>query len=398
MWQWLVENFMNGELFFYIIPAVLLIVLLIVVFLPDAERESGQPEQKPVLPPREPEPSNRLANERHDTISLGPLVAEGEHGERSVPEEPSSTPSVVVPPLTSKSYAEGLEKTRSNFFSRLAALFRSSTVDNALIEQIEEILYTADVGVTTVSSLIADLRANRDALLNGDTVRAFLKERIRNILKQAERPFVVGEARPFVILVVGVNGVGKTTTIGKLAARFSVQGLRVLVVAADTFRAAAAEQLAVWGGRTGVEVALGDREGADPAAVAYRAVSRAVSEKFDVVMIDTAGRLQNRSNLMEELRKIHRVVGKEVPGAPHEVLLVVDANNGQNAVVQAKEFGETVGVTGIVAVKLDGTAKGGSLIGIARELQIPIYFTGIGETAADLRPFDANEFTEALFA
>ncbi len=400
MWQWLVENFMNGELFFYVIPLVLLVILIVVLFLPEADQEKKGSEKDVSSSPQVPDSSIRQEHERHDTISLGPIDGAGEEkGERTISTEAiSSGPTIVVPPPVPSTYRESLARTRGTFFSRLLNIFRSTTVTDATIEEIEEALYSADVGVATVASLVSDLRANQSRFADGEAVRSFLKKRIRDILKRAEREFVIGEARPFVILMVGVNGAGKTTTMGKLAARFSAQGHRVLIVAADTFRAAATEQLSVWGDRAGVEVMTAEREGADPAAVAYRGVSKAVSEKIDIVMIDTAGRLQNRANLMEELRKIHRVIGKAAEGAPHEVLLVIDANNGQNAVSQAKEFEAAVGVTGIVVVKLDGTAKGGAMVGIAREISTPIYFTGIGETVADLKPFDADEFTEALFS
>ena len=217
------------------------------------------------------------------------------------------------------------------------------------------------------------------------------------MLAGTHREFQNRDLKPAVFLMVGVNGAGKTTTIGKLASKFTGEGKQCVLAAADTFRAAAVEQLTVWGERTGCQV-ISDKEGADPASVAFNAINSGKSRGSDVVIIDTAGRLQNRVNLMDELSKINRVAGKALEGAPHETILVIDANNGQNALSQAKQFGEAVNVTGIIVTKLDGTAKGGVLIGIAKELSLPVYFVGIGEKVEDMRPFDPEEYTEALFS
>ena len=416
IWQWLVENFMNGELFFYIIPIFLLVILIIVIRMPDNEDDRDLEEKKPddkKLPhvPRD--------TPRHDTIDLTLPTASGTDVEVYYKKDPDSPPAATVaeakaqeeivvavetpaapapelPPAAPRSFNDGLEKTRGGFFARLKNIFTASAVTDELIEEMEEILYTADLGVATVAHLMDEVRRNRASLTSGDAVRELLKARIRAILKSVEKPFAVGATRPFVILMVGVNGAGKTTTIGKLAKKFTMQGHGVVMAAGDTFRAAAVEQLAEWGVRAGADV-ISDREGADPASVAFNAVNAAVSGGKEIVIVDTAGRLQNRVNLMEELRKVHRVIGKAADGAPHETLLVIDANNGQNAVTQAREFGEAIPITGIIVTKLDGTAKGGSLIGIARELALPVYFAGIGESVEDLRPFDADQFTEALF-
>lgn len=414
IWQWLVENFMNGELFFYVIPAVLLIVLILVIRLPDAEDRrdpdgDGDKKKDDDRPPVRPE---RAA--RHDTISLLPPDRNGEEPEVRVyyrepgsaeaspsPAESSAVaspaPVAEVPPDAPRDWRDGLARTRGGFFARLRSLFEASAVTDALVEEMEEILYSADLGVTTVTALMDEVRKARATLTSGEAVRDLLKARIAAILRTVEKPFAVPERRPMVLLMIGVNGAGKTTTIGKLARRFIADGHRVTLAAGDTFRAAAVEQLAAWGMRTGAEV-ISEKEGADPAAVAFNAVNSAVAGGRDIVIVDTAGRLQNRVNLMEELRKVHRVIGKALDGAPHETILVIDANNGQNAVAQAREFGEAVPITGIIATKLDGTAKGGALVGIARELAIPIYFAGIGEAADDLRPFSAEAFTEALFS
>jgi len=374
---------MNGELFFYVIPAVLLVLLIIVIFVPDAdeshstEEEKAEKKQPPVATetPRVEECEKiPQGTARHDTVLL--------------------TPPPIAEPRT---YEEGLSKTRESFFARLRQIFTASVVTEELLAEMEEILYRADVGVATVTMLLNEVRNHRSTIKSGEEGYLLLKERILTILREVERPFDLGGVRPLVILMVGVNGCGKTTTIGKLAARFATDGKKVIVAAADTFRAAAVDQIAAWCARSGVEIVT-DHEGADPAAVAYRAVSKAIAEGDEIVIIDTAGRLQNRVNLMEELRKVHRVIGKAMAGAPHEVILVIDANNGQNALVQAREFGSAVGITGIIATKLDGTAKGGALIGIAHELRTPIYFVGMGEGPTDLRPFSATEFTEALFS
>jgi fused signal recognition particle receptor len=237
----------------------------------------------------------------------------------------------------------------------------------------------------------------RRELDRADKLRAALKDHIRSFLEiPAQAPRVPGPGEPLVIMVIGVNGVGKTTTIGKAAHRYRGQGKKVMLVAADTFRAAAVEQLEIWGERVGADV-IKQREGADPSAVAFDALTAALSRRADVVLIDTAGRLHTKSNLMEELKKVRRVIGRKLPGAPHEVWLVLDATTGQNAISQAEMFHEALGITGIVLTKLDGTAKGGIVVGISHQLRLPILFIGIGEGIDDLRPFDASDFVEAIF-
>ncbi|HNZ52620.1 MAG TPA: signal recognition particle-docking protein FtsY [bacterium] len=292
---------------------------------------------------------------------------------------------------------DGLSKTKDGFISKLKNLFKTSVVDASLIDELEEILYTSDMGVETVSWLMSEVNQNRSSFQSGDDVKGFIKEKIRDVLAGTHREFQNRDLKPAVFLMVGVNGAGKTTTIGKLASKFTGEGKQCVLAAADTFRAAAVEQLTVWGERTGCQV-ISDKEGADPASVAFNAINSGKSRGSDVVIIDTAGRLQNRVNLMDELSKINRVAGKALEGAPHETILVIDANNGQNALSQAKQFGEAVNVTGIIVTKLDGTAKGGVLIGIAKELSLPVYFVGIGEKVEDMRPFDPEEYTEALFS
>ena len=293
---------------------------------------------------------------------------------------------------------EGLTKTRENFVGKVEEVFTGrKKIDEELYEELEEVLIRSDVGVNTSLQLVDRLRkeVKLRKISEPSELALVLQELIAELLGE-EEPLILAKQGPSIILVVGVNGVGKTTTIGKLANRLKKDGKRVLMAAGDTFRAAAIDQLEVWGERSGIEV-IKHREGADPAAVAYDAVQAAKSRSMDVVLIDTAGRLHNKANLMEELRKVKRVIEREIPGAPHEVLLVLDATTGQNALQQAKQFQEVAGVTGIVLTKLDGTAKGGVVLGIRGETRIPVKWIGIGEGIDDLRPFVPKEFAAALF-
>ncbi len=303
-----------------------------------------------------------------------------------------------------KTLAAGLEKTRGGFMARLNALFAGGKlVDDAVLADLEEVLFTADIGVRTATKLLeaARERVKRRELADADRLKGALREEIQRIVALdgagAGSPPGPGAARPWVIMVVGVNGSGKTTTVGKLAARLRSGGHSVLLGAGDTFRAAAGEQLEIWAERVGAPVVRG-KEGADPASVCFEAIQRGAAEKVDVVLCDTAGRLHTKTPLMEELKKVKRVMGKAAEGAPHEVLLVLDATNGQNAIAQARQFHEALGVTSIALTKLDGTAKGGVVIGICDELHIPVRYVGIGESVADLKEFAPGEFVEALFA
>lgn len=295
---------------------------------------------------------------------------------------------------------EGLSKTRQGLVGKVEELFTGrKRIDEELYEELEEVLIQADVGAETSFQLVESLRQEVKERKVDDTSQLtdILKEKVEEILEAKDAQLNWQAGNLTVILVVGVNGVGKTTTIGKLANKFKSEGKRVLLAAGDTFRAAAIDQLEIWGTRVGADV-IKHQEGSDPAAVAFDALQAARSRKVDVLIIDTAGRLHNKTNLMEELRKVTRVLGREMPGAPHEVLLVLDATTGQNALSQAKLFGEVAGVTGIVLTKLDGTARGGVIIGIKNELQVPVKFIGIGEGMDDLREFEPKDFSEALFA
>jgi len=295
---------------------------------------------------------------------------------------------------------QGLSKTRDSFTGRLDRLFLGKKeITEDLLEDLEEILFTSDIGVAATQELIDSVQEKvaRKELKDPEKVKAALRDQMLSFLNVARPEHPIPEpGQPLVIMVVGVNGVGKTTTIGKAAHRFRSEGKEVLLVAGDTFRAAAVEQLAIWGERVGAAV-IKQGPGADPSAVAYDALTAAVSRKVDVVIVDTAGRLHTKVNLMEELQKIHRVIGRKLPGAPHEVWLILDATTGQNAISQAQMFNQVLGVTLIVLTKLDGTAKGGIVVGIARELGIPIGFIGIGEKIDDLREFNADDFVKAIF-
>ena len=305
-----------------------------------------------------------------------------------------------------RTLAEGLAKTRGGFMARLNALVGASReLDDAALAELEEILFSADVGVRTATALLDSVRERlkRKELSDLTRIKAALREEIERILSQAAGAhgglpdLPPASAPPQVVMVVGVNGTGKTTTIGKLAAKLRAAGKTVILGAGDTFRAAAGEQLDVWADRAQVPIVRG-KDGSDPGAVLFDAVTRAKSEKLDVVLCDTAGRLHTKTNLMEELKRLERTLEKAHAGAPHEVLLVVDATNGQNAIQQARQFHEALRVTGFVLTKLDGTAKGGVIIGICDELKIPVRYVGVGEKVADLKEFDPHEFVAALFA
>jgi fused signal recognition particle receptor len=295
--------------------------------------------------------------------------------------------------------APGLARTRSGWISGLRAVFAGrKQIDPAVVDEIEKVLLTADIGVRTSQKLLEEIRTSlsRQELRDPGAVWDFLRKRSAEILTLESPTIDWASAKPFVLLVIGVNGSGKTTTIGKLAAQLAAEGRKVLLAAGDTFRAAASEQLEIWATRTGATIVRG-KEGSDPSSVIFDGVRRAAAEGFDVVIADTAGRLHTKTDLMQELQKVRRVVGKASPGAPHETWLVIDSTSGQNAIAQAQIFTQAMSVSGIVLTKLDGTAKGGVILGIADQLRIPVRFVGIGERVEDLRTFDPEEFVEALY-
>ena len=384
-----------------------------------AERTGVAPERHlstpaPAVPPQHPdlepevtpeavaETASLTSSEQASVAAVRPAeietVAEPIAVEEPVAVEEPEVPSVPKTPVrTPIRIGLGLRKTRENFLARIRAAITGSAKADEIYEGLEEALIGADVGVEGSLKLVEAVRARLKNDARPDVIRDALKEEIERTLLAAERPLAQSGEAPLVILMAGVNGVGKTTTVAKLAALLKADRGTVLVAAADTFRAAAIEQLQVWCDRVGVDL-IKQKPGSDPAAVAFDAVKAAVARKAQVVLIDTAGRLQTKVNLMEELKKISRVVGRELPGAPHETWLVLDATTGQNALSQAKLFGETVPLTGVVLAKLDSTAKGGVIVGIAERLKLPVRYVGLGENLEDLRPFNAREFVEALFS
>nr|WP_202115452.1 MULTISPECIES: signal recognition particle-docking protein FtsY [Gilliamella] len=293
---------------------------------------------------------------------------------------------------------KGLFKTKQNIGSGFLSLFKGKKIDDALFEELEEQLLIADVGFDTTQKIIDNLtkQASRKELKDADALHVLLKQEMKSILDGVDKPLDINSHNPFVILMVGVNGVGKTTTIGKLARQFQQQGKSVMLAAGDTFRAAAVEQLQVWGERNHIPV-IAQHTNADSASVIFDAIQAAKAKKIDILIADTAGRLQNKSHLMDELKKIVRVIKKQDETAPHEIMLTIDAGTGQNAISQTKLFNEAVGVTGMTLTKLDGTAKGGIIFSVADQFNIPIRYIGVGEKIEDLRPFVADDFINALF-
>lgn len=370
---------------------------------PEIAEEEWQPEQEPVA---EDAP---LSDEELENLALAADAAEEALVVVPVEEvdEPAEEPVEEVVIEQEKPTKEGffarlkrsLLKTKENLGSGFISLFRGKKIDDDLFEELEEQLLIADVGVETTRKIITNLTegASRKQLRDAEALYGLLKEEMGDILAKVDEPLNVEGKTPFVILMVGVNGVGKTTTIGKLARQFEQQGKSVMLAAGDTFRAAAVEQLQVWGQRNNIPV-IAQHTGADSASVIFDAIQAAKARHVDVLIADTAGRLQNKAHLMEELKKIVRVMKKLDEDAPHEVMLTLDASTGQNAVSQAKLFHEAVGLTGITLTKLDGTAKGGVIFSVADQFGIPIRYIGVGERIEDLRPFNAGDFIEALFA
>lgn len=346
------------------------------------------------------EPEAELSDEELEAQALA--VQDVEEAPEEEAETQEAAPQEQEKPTKEGFFARlkrSLVKTKQNLGSGFISLFRGKKIDDDLFEELEEQLLIADVGVETTRKIITNLTegASRKQLRDAEALYGLLKEEMSEILTKVEEPLNVEGKTPFVILMVGVNGVGKTTTIGKLARQFEQQGKSVMLAAGDTFRAAAVEQLQVWGQRNEIPV-IAQHTGADSASVIFDAIQAAKARNIDVLIADTAGRLQNKSHLMEELKKIVRVMKKLDVDAPHEVMLTIDASTGQNAISQAKLFHEAVGLTGITLTKLDGTAKGGVIFSVADQFSIPIRYIGVGERIEDLRPFNAGDFIEALFA
>jgi len=354
----------------------------------DEENTGNQPQVRIMRTEQEKAPSTRDASlDRKESVP-----EPEEEPDKDATDDSSTTEQA------GKTLSQGLARTKAGFVARLGKLFRQSqTIDSNIIGDLEEALFTADIGVRTSQRLVDMVQTNLASgqMKDSGQVWAQLKTEIRQILSVESKPFDVDTHRPHVIMVVGVNGAGKTTSIGKLASLYVKAGKKVMLAAGDTFRAAAVEQLEVWGDRAGVPVIKG-RDQQDPSSVIFDACKKAVDEEYDILIADTAGRLQAKKELMDELGKVHRVIGKAIPNAPHSVWLVLDATVGQNAISQAKEFSQTVDLTGLVLTKLDGTAKGGVVIGICDEMKLPVRYIGIGEQVEDLRAFDPHAFADAL--
>lgn len=356
---------------------------------PDTAPEAADTPDTPV--PAAAEPVNTVPEPVAVVESTPvPLVA-------AEPEpEPAGTETARRPSWTERLKA-GLSKTRDKLGKQFAGLFGGGKIDEDLYEELEAVLLTADMGVSATQHLLDDVRkrVSLRGLKDASELKGALRDALLDLIGPLEKPLDLQRAAPLVIMMAGVNGAGKTTSIGKLAKYFQTLDKRVLLAAGDTFRAAAREQLAEWGTRNNVTVV--SQQGGDAAAVCYDAIQAAIARKIDIVLADTAGRLPTQLHLMEEIKKVKRVCNKALPDAPHEILLVLDANIGQNAVQQVKAFDDALGLTGLILTKLDGTAKGGAIAAIARERPIPMYFIGVGETLDDLRPFSARDYVDALF-
>ncbi len=375
---------------------VLVALVLVVLFVIISRR--AKKRQPPALKPESiEEPAPLPAAAPGPIPAATPAPAPAEEPTPAAPAPPAPAPADPERRKRVARLQQGLSTTRDGFIARLGKLFREKkTIEPSVLQELEELLITSDVGVKTTEGLLAWLKESAGRSGPTPDVYALLEERISSLMRLGAAPWDVRRAKPFCIMMVGVNGTGKTTTLGKLASQLKEQGLKTLLAAGDTFRAAAVAQLEIWGKRVGAEVVKG-KEGADPSSVIFDAIKKAEAEGVDVVIADTAGRLHTKVPLMEELKKIRRVMGKALDGAPHEVLLVLDATTGQNALAQAKMFKEALDITGLVLTKMDGTAKGGVIIGVVNEERIPVRFIGIGEKVDDLRPFDSGEFVEALF-
>jgi fused signal recognition particle receptor len=349
---------------------------------------SAEPEVQPRRQRKRPRPGQEP--DREPTAGEPDEAARDERATRAEPEPLSEE---------AQAYRAGLEKTRGGFVARLGKLFGKKKIDAQTLDELEEVLFTADIGPRAADRIFQSVKTglSRDELEDPDKIWSKIKQTSREILSVGAAPVDMSSKKPFVLLVLGVNGVGKTTTIGKLANKLASEGKKVILAAGDTFRAAATEQLEEWGKRAGAPVVKG-KPGGDPSSVVFDAIKRGVDEGFDVVICDTAGRLHSNAGLMDELKKLRRVADKAMPGAPHETWMVLDATTGQNAISQAKTFKADMEITGIVLTKLDGSAKGGVVLGICDELKVPVRYVGIGEKIGDLRPFDPEAFVEALYA
>ncbi len=347
----------------------------------EAEAEAPPKRRRPVKTAKKAEPEPAEKRE-----------AEAEEEEAAEVERPPTDAE------TAAAYEAGLAKTRGGFVAKLGKLFGKKKIDAATVDELEEVLFTADIGPRAAERIFTSVKGglSKAELEDADKIWGQIKKTSREILAVDAKPLDISAKKPFVLLVLGVNGVGKTTTIGKLAARWKAEGKKIVLAAGDTFRAAATEQLEEWAKRAEVDIVKG-KPGGDPSSVVFDAIKKGVDEGYDIVICDTAGRLHSNAGLMDELKKLRRVSDKACPGAPHETWMVLDATTGQNAISQAKTFKADMEITGIVLTKVDGTAKGGVVLGICDELKVPVRFLGFGEKIADLRPFDPEAFVEKLF-
>jgi fused signal recognition particle receptor len=353
------------------------------------DRLGVEPEEPARRRRRRVEGGEAAAPEREGPVTTDDAAAD-DAADRDAPREPESEATAA--------FRSGLEKTRGGFVAKLGKLFGKKKIDASILSELEEVLFTADIGPRAADGIFQAVKSSlsKDDLTDSDKVWDAIRKASAKIANVDAPPLDLERKKPFVLLVLGVNGVGKTTTIGKLAAKYKRAGKKVLLAAGDTFRAAATEQLEEWGRRSDVPVVKGKPQG-DPSSVIFDAVKRGLDEEFDLVICDTAGRLHSNAGLMDELKKIRRVCDKALPGCPHETWMVLDSTTGQNAIAQAKTFKADMEITGIVLTKLDGSAKGGVVLGICDELKVPVRFIGVGEKIDDLRPFDAQAFVDALY-
>jgi fused signal recognition particle receptor len=389
---------MESELIELAVAIVVLALIMLVLrraSLKSREKSPASARERLGYEPEEPVQQRR--RRRRDVEAAKPSEAEPPKAapappKPAVPEAPPDADATAA-------YKAGLAKTRGGFVARLGKLFGKKKIDAQTLDELEEVLFTADIGPRAADRIFQAVKTglSRDELEDSAKIWSQIKHASKEILALETAPVDVDGKRPWVLLVLGVNGVGKTTTIGKLAAKWKAQGKRVLLAAGDTFRAAATEQLEEWAKRAEVDIVKGKPNG-DPSSVIFDAIKKGVDEKYDLVICDTAGRLHTSSNLMDELKKLRRVADKAMPGAPHETWMVLDATTGQNAINQAKTFKADMEISGIVLTKLDGSAKGGVVLGICDELKVPVRYVGIGEKIGDLRPFDPSAFVEALYA
>lgn len=365
----------------WIIPTVFVFLLILRIYFKILSRK----KEKPVdALKKEPEYPEEITPEKIETIKQNDVTAD-----REIDDQPEKQEGIL------KNLRTGLSKTRKAFSSSVDRIFSGGSLNDDMLEELEELLITSDVGVKTAMEIIETITEKKSEISGPDDLKRLLKEEILNYIDLEEKAENISHSKPHVMMVVGVNGVGKTTTIGKLASKYVNEGKKVLIVAADTFRAAASDQLKIWADRSGADI-VRHKDNSDPSAVAFDGMEAAVARNVDIVIIDTAGRLHTKKNLMEELKKIERTISKKIPEAPHETLMVVDATTGQNALQQATLFNDAIGINSIALTKLDGTAKGGIVIGITNTLNIPLKYVGVGEQVGDLQDFDAKEFADAL--